>query len=69
MEKRGYMRDQNIYCPMCAAEIYKYDGSHTMEVTVRCPHCHRYIRFKPIGMITKVISKPETTTSAGARFW
>lgn len=54
---------------MCAAEIYNYDGSHTMEITVRCPHCSRYIRFKPKGMITKVINKPETTSSSGARFW
>lgn len=64
----GNMKRQ-IYCPECASEIYNYDGSSTMEVVVKCKRCKNYIKFKPLGMATIVINKPEVKSSSGARFW
>lgn len=68
MEKRGSMKNKIVYCPECAAEIYKYDGVHTSEIVVRCSHCDRYIKYSPLKG-TKIINKPETTSSSGVRFW
>lgn len=67
-EKRT-MGKQTIICPECAAEIYNYDGYSTSEVVVKCKHCHKYIKFRPLGNTTQVVNNPQVKTSAGARFW
>ena len=63
------MRKQVVYCPKCAAEIYKYDGYSTTQGVVRCPVCKRTFRYYPLGDKTVEVEKPQIKSSSGARFW
>lgn len=60
---------QKIYCPECASEVYNYDGYSQSEIVVKCKFCKKYIKFKPLGNVTKIIQKPEVKSASGARFW
>lgn len=61
------MKRETLYCPMCARDLYDWDGKSTIGIEKRC-ECGRFFFINPTKNIVKEIKKPDRTSSSGMRF-
>ena len=60
---------KTIYCPRCGRKVTTWDGRSTMNISVKCKKCNKFVVYNVENEKTIIKEIPKRTTSSGMRFY